>query len=121
MGSVFWLVGVGMMGFVFHCLRSNENESLANNRILQLQKLELQRSNDQLQSFRVSLDDKKDIVNCKFGNKLIRRLGHRCAVVSNGRDAISFLNENSVDIVLMDYQMEGMSGLETASSIRGLV
>lgn len=58
--AFFGLVGLGMMVFVFRRLRRNENETLLNNRLLQLQKLELEKSNDQLKEARRSVDEKND-------------------------------------------------------------
>ncbi len=34
-------------------------------------------------------------------------------MASSGRDALNFFNDNDVDLILLDYEMPGLSGLET--------
>ncbi len=40
--------------------------------------------------------------------------------VSNGFDAVDFVKENQVDVVLLDESMPGLSGLETLAQIKAL-
>lgn len=42
------------------------------------------------------------------------------AIVNTGEDALSYLKNNSVDLVLLDVFMPGINGLELLSAIRGL-
>lgn len=46
--------------------------------------------------------------------------GYFVDTVSNGKEALSILRENSYDIVLLDYKMPEMDGLETLKEIRRL-
>ena len=41
-------------------------------------------------------------------------------VFSNGRDALNYLKENSVELAIMDVYMPMFSGLELLRAIRGL-
>jgi len=44
--------------------------------------------------------------------------GYEVKTVTNGFDAIDFVKENPVDVVLMDESMPGLTGLETLSKIK---
>lgn len=62
------------------------------------------------------VDDEKDFVNL-----FIKRFSMRNMDVfgaGSGREAIEFLEENSVDVVVLDVKMPGMDGLETLKEIR---
>lgn len=53
-----------------------------------------------------------DEENTRIGlSKLLEGDGHQLLVAANGYEALSCLEENSVDLVLTDINMSGMSGL----------
>ena len=45
-------------------------------------------------------------------------LGHDARAVETGEDAIELLQSETADLILMDWNLPGISGLETAMSIR---
>lgn len=47
-------------------------------------------------------------------------LGHRVVTASNGLEGLAMWQENEIDIVLTDYNMPQMSGIEMTQSIRQL-
>jgi len=57
-------------------------------------------------------------INQRVAVRMLQKLGHRVAVASSGREALSALEHGSFDIVLMDVQMPDMNGLEAAVAIR---
>ena len=48
----------------------------------------------------------------------LEKKGYEVTTVSNGTDAIDLCNERSFDLVLLDEQMPGLSGLETLQRIK---
>ena len=44
--------------------------------------------------------------------------GYKVSALTNGYDALEFLKENIVDVVLLDESMPGITGLETLSKIK---
>src|SRR5690606_24247020 len=44
--------------------------------------------------------------------------GYKVHTLTNGFDAIEFVKENEVDVVLMDESMPGITGLETLAKIK---
>ena len=59
-------------------------------------------------------------VNQLVIRKLIASLGHAVEVVSSGHEALTALQSNEFDLVLMDCQMPDMDGFATTAAIRGL-
>lgn len=49
---------------------------------------------------------------------ILKLEGYNVAAVGSGEAAIEFLRLNTVDLVILDLRMHGMSGLETAKVIR---
>lgn len=50
--------------------------------------------------------------------KLLEKLGAETDGAENGRDAVDKASANSYDIILLDYNMPGYSGAESAAIIR---
>jgi CheY-like chemotaxis protein len=63
----------------------------------------------------VTEDDK---LNQKIVKFVLQKQGAEVVIASNGHEAISLLEKNNFDIILMDLQMPGMDGYATARHIR---
>ena len=50
--------------------------------------------------------------------KILSADGHHIFPATNGEDAIAILSANEIDMVLLDINLPGMSGLEVLSEIR---
>jgi len=57
-------------------------------------------------------------VNQKLMTKLVHRQGHRMVLARDGLEAVRLFEEGLFDVVLMDLQMPGCSGLEATAQIR---
>jgi len=62
-------------------------------------------------------------INRTLALKQLEILGLSAVAVESGEEALEYLGSESVDLVLMDWNLPGVSGLETATAIReqGLV
>ncbi|MBX3450292.1 MAG: response regulator [Planctomycetaceae bacterium] len=58
--------------------------------------------------------------NQKVVDAILRKRGHDVTLVSNGREAVSRLENEDFDLVLMDVQMPVMDGRQATELIRGL-
>ena len=62
------------------------------------------------------VDDESDFVS-SLGQRLTLR-GLPTLTATNGPDALSLLDDNPVDVVVLDVRMPGMSGLEALKRIK---
>ena len=59
-------------------------------------------------------------VNSLLMSAQLTQLGHSSTLVSSGADALEMLKTISFDVVLMDWHMSGMDGLETSQMVRAM-
>ena len=68
-------------------------------------------------SLRILLAEDNEL-NQKVAVGLLERKGHHVVVAGNGREALTVLERERFDVVLMDVQMPAMDGLEATAAIR---
>ncbi|NQZ56043.1 MAG: response regulator [Lentisphaeraceae bacterium] len=59
-------------------------------------------------------------LNQRFQRAILERMGHIVIIAENGREALSTLEAENFDLILMDVQMPVLSGIETTYCIRAL-
>lgn len=70
-----------------------------------------------IRSLRVLLAE-DNAVNQKLERRLLEKLGHAVTLVGNGSEAVSAIEANSFDLIVMDVQMPEMDGLQATALIR---
>lgn len=59
-----------------------------------------------------------NLVNQRLAVALLQKEGHRVVVASDGEEALQKAASNPFDVILMDIQMPGLSGLDVTTKIR---
>lgn len=59
-----------------------------------------------------------DPINTMIAEQMLRSAGVHVKIVHSGQEALELLAAGGIDVVLMDWLMPGMDGLETTSRIR---
>lgn len=59
-----------------------------------------------------------DAINVKIVTDALRTAGYRTHAVSNGKEAMEYLEKETPDLIVLDIMLPGMSGYELASQIR---
>ena len=62
------------------------------------------------------VDDNK--MNLKLASKIFSKMGHVVTLAESGEESLKLIEENEFDLVFMDMQMPGMSGVETTVKLR---
>lgn len=64
------------------------------------------------------VDDEIDLLKAHL--LFLRQKGYEVTTANNGRDALDLCRNNDFDLILLDENMPGLSGLETLSSIKDI-
>ena len=59
-----------------------------------------------------------DAMNLRMAEMMLRKKGYDVKKVDSGQAALALLQEETVDMILLDVEMPGMSGIETLHAIR---
>ena len=68
-------------------------------------------------SYKILLADDNP-VNRDLATRLLERKGHEIITAEDGNEVVEFFLKDSFDVILMDLEMPGISGIEAARQIR---
>ena len=58
------------------------------------------------------------IETCRVMSLLVKHLGHTAHAINGGHDAVDFLTNNKVDLIILDIMMPGISGMDVLRKLR---
>lgn len=61
-----------------------------------------------------------NVTNQKVASRIIEKLGYRCEIANNGREALEAARKTEYNLILMDCQMPEMDGYEATAALRAL-
>ncbi len=61
-----------------------------------------------------------NLINQKLAKKLLEKQGYTLQIANNGLEAVEMFEQQTFDLILMDFQMPKMNGLDAALKIREL-
>jgi len=64
----------------------------------------------------VSIDD--ETINLTIFNEMIEEMGHSSKNFEDASEALEFISQNNVDLILVDYMMPEINGIEVIKKIR---
>ena len=114
MGGNIWFeskIDIGS-AFYFTAVFKNVNNEDSFNAI---KSIKIDKLNNKGKNILVAEDNE---INLKIITAFLKKLNYRFVLVTNGQDAINYLEENKPDIILMDIQMPVLSGFDAAKIIR---
>ena len=59
-----------------------------------------------------------NIINQKVFSSILKQIGYKCKIANNGKEALSILEDKSINLVFMDIQMPIKDGYETVTEMR---
>lgn len=59
-----------------------------------------------------------DAMNLRMAEMILKKKDYEVKKANSGQEALAILQEETVDLVLLDVEMPGMSGIETLDAIR---